>query len=147
MGIDDAIAALGSHPLKNTILQKFAELETSMPNLTGFTSVAPSSLPTYYKANSGVYLGKNFGIPALTKLGLDAKTGAISYLSFDGGVNTWANSKNQLLFLEYQTYSQQDFTDFLLSYNYISYLYEYDDYYDYDKVNIDKGGKECYFCF
>lgn len=26
------------------------------------------------------------------------------------------------------------------NYNYLSYLYQYDDYYDFDKVNIDMGG-------
>jgi len=55
-------------------------------------------------------------------------------------VTNWASATNQLLYLEYQTYNQEDFSNFMLNYNYMTYLYEYDDYYDFDKVNIDTGG-------
>jgi hypothetical protein len=74
-------------------------------------------------------------------LGFDNKTGALNYLSFDSGASSWAGPNNLLFWLEYQTYSQADFTSFMESYNYLSYLYEADDYYDFDKVGIDAGGK------
>lgn len=141
MGIDDAITALGTHPLRQQIVNKFNELATSVPSTIGFTKVDPTHLPSRYQANSQVSIGMVQKSCAYFVRGFDGASGAINYLSFDSGASSWASQDNRLLWLEYQTYSQADFTNFMETYNYLSYLYEYDDYYDYDKVGIDAGGK------
>jgi hypothetical protein len=59
MAIDDALAALGSHPLRQTISARFEDLTTVVtPDTTGFTRVEPSKLPKYYVANAKTYIGE-----------------------------------------------------------------------------------------
>lgn len=57
MGIDDALAALGTHPLHQQILSKFEDLTITTPNTAGFTRIDLAKLPGSYKANSNVAVG------------------------------------------------------------------------------------------
>lgn len=122
-GIDDAITELGNHSLVTQIHQMFEELKASIPSTDGFRYVSPSS-------------------PALNfdcgrfKIAFNETTGAISSLKDSKTDIDWV-SNDDLLLLEYRTYDANDYSNFMLNYNYMGWFYYFDDLDDFDKVGIN----------
>jgi len=54
-------------------------------------------------------------------------------------VKNWKYITDQLR-IEYRTYDESDYTNFLLQYNYVGPFFQFDDYDDFGKVNVNAGG-------
>jgi len=129
MGLDYAIAALGDHPLAGRINKYLDEhLAVKMPDLTGFSPISPNNLPPYFKVGPNV------------QIGFDKATGSINHLMVNSTI--WASPDSPLALLEYRTYDEADYYNFMVNYNYLYYLFGFDDLYDYDKVGINTGGAQ-----
>ena len=103
-GFDYPMAALGDHKLASMIQSSWKELTPSMPDLSSYTRYTPANLP------DSLTLG-NFVVS------LDTVHGYVRSLA--NGAAKWGG----LLFnMEYQTYSQLDYTFFMEQYNYVGEL-------------------------
>uniref|UniRef100_A0A6B2KYN8 P-type domain-containing protein n=1 Tax=Arcella intermedia TaxID=1963864 RepID=A0A6B2KYN8_9EUKA len=126
MGLDDAVSALKDHPLKETILESWKEtVLLAPPQTTGMIAVAPQNLPPFFTFQNA-------------QIGFNEETGAINYLNNNG--LSWASATNPLGTLKYATYDGYDYFDFMTEYNYLSYLFEFDDLTDFCKVSINDWG-------
>lgn len=110
-GLDDALSALGDHPMAAAINASWAAMTPAAPDTTALKYLSPADL-----AAKPVFPVGRF------EIGFDPATGAIAHLhdlvtgvvwtDFDGP------AAGYLAALNYITYNQNNYTDFLLKYNY-----------------------------
>jgi hypothetical protein len=75
------------------------------------------------------------------QIGFDAASGGLAYLLDTLTGTQWSDFGSGILGqLTYRTYSQSNFTDFMIAYNYVWLAFIEDDLDDYDKVGIDAAG-------
>lgn len=104
-GLDAALTALGSHPLRDTLVQAFESQKAYVPNTSGYKQYQPSQLSEFLCGQLGLTFNSTDG----SLIGLRNVSSNVNYL---GG----AGVLGQLL---YQTYSQEQYTNFMESYNYL----------------------------
>lgn len=141
VGLDAPVQALemggsSEKELAALIESAWDEQVARLPNTSGYVPLPPSS----------VYL-KEFSA-AGWRIRYNGTTGSISYLHDVFNDQTWVGGcgneggavNGSLGTLEYRTYSEQDYTDYELEYNYAWLFYFLDDYDDQAKVGISNYG-------
>ena len=97
----EALKAHGPASLYDAVTKGFAELTPTVPNLSGFTKVDAAG--TFALANG-------------MTIGFSNVTGGISTLKLTADSPSIASEANQLLLVNYTSYSQEDYTAFIKDY-------------------------------
>jgi hypothetical protein len=106
-GIDAPLAALRDHGLAAEIKAAFVKQQAYMPDVTGYQHVTPAQLNTMEFSNDHIaiaFSGADGSIRSLRQLSSNA-----SFVGAGGALGQ----------LTYQTYSQEQYTQFMLDYNYL----------------------------
>eukprot|EP01147_Barroeca_monosierra_P009254 gene9254-1533_t len=121
-GIRNALENLHDENLRNIIESELALTAFSCLNVSGYSINVSAVIVTLQTQSWKVLLNSTSASV------LDIQYAGYSLL----GKGTTLGQ------LEYQTFSAQNYTQFMLSYNFIGPLFPLDDYDDFDKVGIDK---------
>jgi hypothetical protein len=107
-GLDDALLALGDHPLAAAINASWADMLPQQPNVSSLKYVTAAQLGAYPIFSAGRF-----------SVGFDPTTGALARFVDEATGIVWGDFNTSALgVLTYDTYDQDTYTDFMLSYNY-----------------------------
>jgi Domain of unknown function (DUF5054) len=107
-GLDDALLALEDHPLAAVINTSWAELSPQLPDLSSLKYVSAAQLRAYPTFSAGRFT-----------VGFDPDSGALAHLVDETTGTLWGDFNTSALgVLNYATYDQDTYTNFMLSYNY-----------------------------
>lgn len=156
-GLGDALQLLADHPLAAVINASWTETIPTVPNITGLKYLTAAELqsnpvfPVTCALIMRIFCAcvwfpmtlRAYGLRQAGRfqVGFDPASGALSNLLDTMTGTQWASFGNGSLgLLSYRTYSQENFTDFMIDYNYVWLAFFEDDLDDYDKVGIDAAG-------
>jgi hypothetical protein len=105
--LDNAIVALGNHPLAQRILDAFSELVAEKPDLRGFKQ--QNNL-------SQIFTTKNFQIK------FDENSGAVIYFVDNVNKVNWASTDRPLGLFQYQVLTPNNYSNYLSTYGYCDWL-------------------------
>jgi hypothetical protein len=131
-GLDIPLSRLGNHSLAAAVAAAWNDTLPAVPSTNGTKFVSPDDLRKQPHFVLGQFV-----------VGFDPDTGAIAHLNDTVTDTVWASfgdASSSIALLDYRTYSQDNYTLFMLEYNYLGPLFFVDDGDDFDKIGIDGAG-------